>query len=62
MVTVTKEMIDGLDDTHKCEVYRQVLTSVFMAIRYEKGKDQGEALNNGIDLILAVLPELDIIP
>lgn len=59
MVTITKEMIDGLDDAHKCEVYRQVLTNVLKAIRYEKGKDQAVALNNGMDIILAAFPEAD---
>lgn len=55
---ITHEMLIGLHPDDKVEALQQVLKQVYKAIMYEHGKDQGEALNQGMRIIEAVLPEL----
>lgn len=56
MVKITEEMIQGLQPDDRCKAYEELLNQVHKAICYEKGKDQGQALNNGMKLIEAAIP------
>lgn len=54
----TREMLIGLPPEERVVALEQVLNHVYKAIMYEHGKDQGEALNQGMQIIEAVLPDL----
>lgn len=56
MVKITEEMLWGLTDEDRCKALEELLNQVHKAISYEKGKDTGSALNNGMRLIEAALP------
>ena len=56
MVKITEEMIQGLQPDDWCKAYEELLNQVHKAISYEKGKDQGQALNDGMRLIEAAIP------
>lgn len=58
MVNITEEMLQGLQPDDRCKAYEELLNQVYKAICYEKGKDQGQALNNGMKLIEAAIPQL----
>lgn len=54
----THDMLIGLPPEERVVALEQVLNQVYKAIMYEPGKDQGEALNQGMQIIEAVLPDL----
>ena len=58
MVNITEEMIQGLQPNDRCKAYEELLSQVYKAICYEKGKDQSQALNNGMKLIEAAIPQV----
>ena len=58
MVVTDSEILYGLDDEDRCKVLQELLVKVYKAIMYEKDKDVGQALNNGMALIEKAVPNI----
>lgn len=58
MAVTASEILYGLDDEDRCKVLQELLVKVYKAIMYEKDKDVGQALNNGMALIEKAVPNI----
>ncbi len=58
MAVTDSEILYGLDDEDRCKVLQELLVKVYKAIMYEKDKDVGQALNNGMTLIEKAMPNI----